>query len=141
MNDEKEEEVKEEEVKEEEVKVEDVEECPICMENPVNCYTDCKHGYCSLCLPKINKCALCRTPIRRYQQPQQQQNFNPYSFTLRPGDHQPSGSANFSRIDNAMLQLTLETSENTNSDSVRVYPINYNVLRVMSGMSGIAFSN
>jgi hypothetical protein len=110
----------------EEIKVEDVEECPICMENPVDCYTYCKHGYCSECLLKINKCALCRTPIRQYQQPHQHQNFNPYSFVLRPGDHQPSGSINFSRINNVFLEQILD---------------NNNQLRVMSGMSGIAFSN
>jgi len=68
---------------------------------------------------------------------------NVYSFALRPEEHQPSGSCNFSRIDNAVLQLVL--SSNTVSGSktakVRVYAVNYNVLRVMSGMAGIAYSN
>jgi hypothetical protein len=68
---------------------------------------------------------------------------NVYSFALRPEEHQPSGSCNFSRIDNATLQLVLSnaTVEGTNTAKVRVYAVNYNVLRVMSGMGGLAYSN
>jgi len=62
-----------------------------------------------------------------------------YSFALRPEEHQPSGSCNFSRIDNATLQLVLSNStvEGTKTAKVRVYATNYNVLRVMSGMGGL----
>jgi hypothetical protein len=68
---------------------------------------------------------------------------NVYSFALRPEEHQPSGSCNFSRIDNATLQLVLSnaTVEGTKTAKVRVYAPNYNVLRVMSGMGGLAYSN
>lgn len=80
---------------------------------------------------------------------------NTYSFALKPEDHQPSGTCNFSRIDNATLQLTLgsknqvasgsyvqNTLGGTNSNSlVNIYTVNYNVLRVMSGMAGAAYSN
>ena len=68
---------------------------------------------------------------------------NVYSFALRPEEHQPSGSCNFSRIDNATLQLVLSnaTVQGTNTAKVRVYAVNYNVLRVMSGMGGLAYSN
>ena len=68
---------------------------------------------------------------------------NVYSFALRPEEHQPSGTCNFSRIDNATLQLVLSnaTVESTNTAKVRVYATNYNVLRVMSGMGGLAYSN
>ena len=68
---------------------------------------------------------------------------NVYSFALRPEEHQPSGTCNFSRIDNATLQLVLSnaTVEGTNTAKVRVYAVNYNVLRVMSGMGGLAYSN
>ena len=68
---------------------------------------------------------------------------NVYSFALRPEEHQPSGSCNFSRIDNATLQLVLSNScvGGTNTAKVRVYAVNYNVLRVMSGMAGLAYSN
>jgi hypothetical protein len=68
---------------------------------------------------------------------------NVYSFALKPEDHQPSGTCNFSRIDNATLNIIL--SNNTVGASltaqVRVYAVNYNVLRIMSGMGGLAFSN
>jgi hypothetical protein len=68
---------------------------------------------------------------------------NVYSFAMRPEEHQPSGSCNFSRIDNATLQLVLSnaTVEGTKTAKVRVYATNYNVLRVMSGMGGLAYSN
>ena len=68
---------------------------------------------------------------------------NVYSFALRPEEHQPSGSCNFSRIDNATLQLVLSnaTVMGTATAKVRVYAVNYNVLRVMSGMGGLAYSN
>ena len=55
-----------------------------------------------------------------------------YSFALQPEEHQPSGTCNFSRIDNAVLELTGSTD---------IYAVNYNVLRVMSGMGGLAYSN
>jgi hypothetical protein len=73
-----------------------------------------------------------------------------YSFALKPEEHQPSGTCNFSRIDNAVLNLTLspytlkETAANGGSAlsaQVRIYAVNYNVLRVMSGMGGLAYSN
>jgi hypothetical protein len=68
---------------------------------------------------------------------------NAYSFALRPEEHQPSGTCNFSRIDKATLQLTvsLNTVTGSNTAQVRVYALNYNVLRVMSGMGGLAYSN
>jgi hypothetical protein len=68
---------------------------------------------------------------------------NVYSFALRPEEHQPSGTCNFSRIDNATLQLVLSnaTVQSVNTAKVRVYAVNYNVLRIMSGMGGLAYSN
>jgi len=68
---------------------------------------------------------------------------NVYSFALKPEEHQPSGTCNFSRIDNATLILTLSnnTVGNVLSAQVRVYATNYNVLRIMSGMGGLAYSN
>jgi hypothetical protein len=61
---------------------------------------------------------------------------NVYSFALKPEEHQPSRTCNFSRIDNAHLDyvgnsVTLEV----------IYAVNYNVLRIMSGMGGLAYSN
>lgn len=68
---------------------------------------------------------------------------NVYSFGLKPEEHQPSGTCNMSRIDNATLQLTLTANTvSASSDAkVRVYATNYNVLRIMSGMGGLAYSN
>jgi hypothetical protein len=94
---------------------------------------------------------------------------NVYSFALKPEELQPSGSCNFSRIDNAVLNLTLQpstfltaidsfnanddtpssfpstntytTTPSQNSALVRIYAVNYNVLRIMSGMGGLAYSN
>ena len=68
---------------------------------------------------------------------------NVYSFALKPEEHQPSGTCNFSRIDKATLNLTLSvnTVKSQNTAKVRIYAVNYNVLRVMSGMGGLAYSN
>ena len=59
-----------------------------------------------------------------------------YSFALKPEEHQPSGTCNFSRIDNAQLVAAGSTPV-----ANRVYAVNYNVLRIMSGMGGLAYSN
>ena len=92
-----------------------------------------------------------------------------YSFALKPEDHQPSGTCNFSRIDHAELvfnkkpSVELETRLDEGGNygppgdaqhakqelikvdvplqTIRVYAINYNVLRIMSGMGGLAYSN
>ena len=67
------------------------------------------------------------------------QNIFTYSFALQPEEHQPSGTCNFSRIDNAVLTLTTVT---TGAAGVcKVFAVNYNVLRIMSGMGGLAYSN
>ena len=63
-----------------------------------------------------------------------------YSFALKPEEHQPSGTCNFSRIDSSILQIE-GTDPNIHSKTIKVYAINYNVLRVMSGMGGLAYSN
>jgi hypothetical protein len=66
---------------------------------------------------------------------------NCYSFAASPAEHQPSGSCNFSRIDNAQLVLGIDAGVATAGGKLNVYAINYNVLRVMSGMGGLAYSN
>ena len=63
---------------------------------------------------------------------------NVYSFALKPEEHQPSGTCNFSRIDNAKLDIG--TSGGMDADDI-IYAVNYNVLRIMSGMGGLAYSN
>lgn len=71
---------------------------------------------------------------------------NVYSFALKPEEHQPSGTVNMSRIDNATLHLTLtdktvKDGSNSRTAKVKVFAVNYNVLRIMSGMGGLAYSN
>jgi hypothetical protein len=80
---------------------------------------------------------------------------NVYSFALKAEDHQPTGTCNFSRIDNATLQVDVglynaaapDNSYATNfvgngsGSLLNIYTMNYNVLRVMSGMAGTAYSN
>ena len=64
---------------------------------------------------------------------------NVYSFGLKPEEHQPSGTCNFSRIDTAKLDFSGGGTAPTANESI--YAVNYNVLRVLSGMGGLAFSN
>ena len=69
-----------------------------------------------------------------------------YSFALKPEEHQPSGTCNFSRIDTATLVMEIDGGITLNPDQdksldVRVYAVNYNILRIMSGMAGLAYSN
>jgi hypothetical protein len=68
---------------------------------------------------------------------------NVYSFALKPEEHQPSGTLNMSRIDTATLSLDLNSTltEAGMSSTVNVYAVNYNVLRILSGMGGLAYSN
>ena len=74
---------------------------------------------------------------------------NLYSFAIHPEQHQPSGTANLSRIDNTQLNLFfIPTTQNgidtkfLNADSkLYVYAHSYNVFRIMSGMGGLAYSN
>jgi hypothetical protein len=62
-----------------------------------------------------------------------------YSFALKPEEHQPTGTCNFSRIDNAQVAVTLKA--NALNDTLNMFAVNYNVLRIQSGMGGLAFSN
>jgi len=77
-----------------------------------------------------------------------------YSFALKPEEHQPSGTCNFSRIDNAVLigsDLKIGTNTTKTHDTqtvsqenlceLTIFAVNYNILRIMSGMGGLAFSN
>ena len=68
-----------------------------------------------------------------------------YSFCLKPEEQQPSGTCNFSRIDTATIVMSIDGTVSIDDDSneydVRVYATNYNILRIMSGMAGLAYSN
>jgi len=80
----------------------------------------------------------------KYHTHQPDTGINLYSFALHPEKHNPSGTLNFSRIDNAVLRFTLTSfmfNTNNNAVNLKVYATNYNVLRIMSGMGGLAYSN
>jgi hypothetical protein len=84
----------------------------------------------------------CVQPYQHHQNSQQDPDkflggFYMYSFALNPEEHQPSGSCNFSRIDNKVMYLKLSD----NVKSIKVWALNYNVLRIMSGMAGLAYTN
>ena len=94
---------------------------------------------------------------------------NVYSFSLKPEEHQPSGTLNMSRIDTAVLNINFESAITANTSknfdngaltpyagsaavtdavsydpskyTIYVYAVNYNVLRILSGMGGLAYSN
>ena len=59
-----------------------------------------------------------------------------YSFALKPEEYQPSGTCNFSRMNDVRMQFT----GNISNSSLNVYAVNYNVLRIKSGMGGLAFT-
>ena len=61
---------------------------------------------------------------------------NVYSFAIKPEDHQPSGTLNMSRIDTAVLSVSSSVN-----GTIYIYTVNYNVLRILSGMGGLAYSN
>ena len=75
------------------------------------------------------------------------QGINVYSFALKPEEHQPSGTLNMSRIDTAVLNLTIYDKVDaapkyeSSKSSLYVFATNYNVLRILSGMGGLAYSN
>ena len=73
---------------------------------------------------------------------------NVYSFALQPEEHQPTGTCNFSRIDTATLVFDSVASgvagtypSKSYPYNFRLYAVNYNIFRIMSGMGGLAYSN
>ena len=71
-----------------------------------------------------------------------------YSFGIKPEEHQPSGTCNFSRIDNSDIHIEFRDPQKYDpnsapipSGSIRIYALNYNILRIMNGMGGLAYSN
>lgn len=76
-------------------------------------------------------------PYQHHENIPTSKNINVYSFAVKPEEHQPSGTLNMSRIDTATLNLEGVTTTN----NAYVYAVNYNVLRILSGMGGLAYSN
>ena len=87
-------------------------------------------------------------PFQHHENIPSNAGINVYSFALKPEEHQPSGTLNMSRIDSAVLNLTLTSDTTYNTGVINnskaqlyVYAVNYNVLRILSGMGGLAYSN
>jgi len=80
-------------------------------------------------------------PFQHHTNVPKNRGINLYSFALKPEEHQPSGTLNMSRIDTATLSLNYEQGVTNQTHSISVYAVNYNVLRILSGMGGIAYSN
>lgn len=66
-----------------------------------------------------------------------------YHFGINVSDYNPSGSCNFSRLDNSKLILRGTEKGNLRSDqnTMFVIAVNYNVLRIRDGLAGILFGN
>lgn len=87
--------------------------CPICIENPAEYYTECGHCYCIGCLSRIKKCAMCRKSLIRTK----------LCLEIK------------SNKKNRTDQLFID------NERLRMFATNYNVLRIMAGMGGLAYSN
>jgi hypothetical protein len=77
-------------------------------------------------------------PYQHHENIPDGENIHVYSFALKPEEHQPSGTLNMSRIDTAQLRLN---NWSASSGQVNIYAHSYNVLRILSGMGGLAYSN
>mgnify|MGYP005695623665 CR=1 FL=1 len=64
-----------------------------------------------------------------------------WPFCLTMNKSQPTGTLNFSRIDNAKININGLSGLNANIDMIRAYAVNYNILRIKNGMGGVAFGN
>ena len=81
-------------------------------------------------------------PFQHHENIPNNTGINVYSFALKPEEHQPSGTLNMSRIDTSFISLDYDsTKDNSNNTVFAIYAVNYNVLRILSGMGGIAYSN
>ena len=63
-----------------------------------------------------------------------------WPFCLTMNKTQPTGSLNFSRIDNAKITINGGASGDVPA-ALRAYAVNYNILRIKNGMGGVAFGN
>lgn len=113
------------------MELENFETCPICYENDANYFTECNHRYCITCLQKINKCAICRKNLTHKQSHNNllreiriyhyQKHFkinnnnnnsgiNIYTLKIEPEDHTPSGTMNFSIIQDVIDNMNYSSS-------------------------------
>jgi len=64
-----------------------------------------------------------------------------YSFSLRPEDHQPTGTCNFSRLDSATLDIILNECVIQKDTQCNIYATNYNILKIEAGIAGIVYAD
>lgn len=62
-----------------------------------------------------------------------------YSFALKPEEHQPSGTCNFSRLDN--VQLNVKIKDGLNDPEINIFAPNYNILIIKEGLAGLEYGN
>ena len=95
-----------------------------------------------------------RTPLRTFQYFNEQQPYYyhsgkpqvgiySYSFALHPEDYQPTGTCNFSRLNNPQFQFNVTPYAATRpvsmSTNIRLYALNYNVLKISSGYGTLQY--
>ena len=66
-------------------------------------------------------------------------NFGVYSFSLKPETYYPTGQVNMSRIAHNLIEIELDNPDSSFGHKVYVYAVNYNVLRIDAGLSGLKF--
>jgi hypothetical protein len=64
-----------------------------------------------------------------------------YSFSLNPEEHQPSGSCNFTRLNDVKFEFSLKDSLLGKFSNIKIFAKNYNVLKIMSGIGGLSFKS
>lgn len=112
-----------------------IEICPICIENPAEYYTECGHCYCIGCLSRIKKCAMCRKSLLRSQLCLEIKSTkkNKYNNTT----NNTTLNLDYIYLDaNERRQLAESGLRREGPPQVHISALNYNVLRIMSGMSG-----
>lgn len=77
-------------------------------------------------------------PFERHTNIPNSKGINIYSFSLKPEEQQPSGTMNFSKVDSVLLEININKGS---SCKVKIYGVNYNILRIMGGMGGVAYSS
>lgn len=119
-----------------------IEICPICIENPAEYYTECGHCYCIGCLSRIKKCAMCRKSLLRSQLCLEIKSTkkNKYNNTTLNLDY-TTLNLDYIYLDaNERRQLAESGLWGEGPPQVHNSALNYNVLRIMQGMSGLAYS-
>jgi hypothetical protein len=62
-----------------------------------------------------------------------------YSFSIKPEEEQPTGTLNCSKIDDINLGVTFNPQFLNQDRTLQMYATNYNVLRIVGGLGGLAF--